>query len=245
MAVRRRHDGTDEGSARLPSVCGRRHVPGHARRHECRRCSGPVLDPARGGTSSRRGRTADHRRPERPQPAKLPAYSRVASKAAGASRSVICWSAADWAILQPAFDEQGTGGFVDPAKPRQINLAPQTCSRLDRIEYRRPMPPPATSTAVAVLVFASGIEQSRGYVSLAQITCYGLQLVPDTSERLGACRVRRPARPGGCGVVQPEQPPGRALVAAVPRRRQARPRPGQQALAVTRARACERGGCSA
>ena len=48
------------------------------------------------------------------------------------------------------------------------------------------MPPPATSTAVAVLVFASGIEQSRGYVNLAQITCYGLQLVPDTSERLGA-----------------------------------------------------------
>ena len=117
---------------------------------------------------------------------KAPAYSRVASKAAGASRSVFCWSAADWAILQPAFDEQGTGGFVDPAKPRQINLVPQTCSRLDRIEYRRPMPPPATSTAVAVLVFASGIEQSRGYVNLAQITCYGLQLVPDTSERLGA-----------------------------------------------------------
>ncbi len=117
---------------------------------------------------------------------KDPGYSRVASKEAASRRSVFCWSTAEWAILEKAFDEKGTGGYVDPTKSRQINLAPRICSRLDLVEYRRPMPAPTRSTAVAVFLLAREIEQSRGYVNRAQTTCYGLQMVPDTSGLLGA-----------------------------------------------------------
>ena len=117
---------------------------------------------------------------------KDPGYSRVASKESGGPRSVFCWNEADWEILAKAFDPAGFGGYVDAARPRQINLSPKTCSRLDPIEYRRPHAAPTTNTAVAVLVLASGIERGRGYVDTAQTACYALQLVPDTSSLLGA-----------------------------------------------------------
>jgi hypothetical protein len=110
----------------------------------------------------------------------------VASKESGGTRSVLCWNKADWSILEKAFDESGYGGYVDPAKPRQIDLAPRICARLDLLRYRRPPVAATTSTAVAVLVLASGIEKGRGYVNPAQVACYALQLVPDSSSLLGA-----------------------------------------------------------
>ena len=115
-----------------------------------------------------------------------PAYSRVASKLSGAGRSVLCWSRVDWAILAKAFDENGFGGYVDPSRPHQIDLAPQICSRLDLLEYHRPRAAPTTSVAAAVLVLAAGVEEARGYVNHAQIACYALQTVPATSSQLGA-----------------------------------------------------------
>ena len=121
-----------------------------------------------------------------PDSRKDPGYSRVASKESKGSRSVLCWNTADWAILERAFDEKGTGGYVDPATPRQIGLAPSICSRLDLITYRKPAPPASSKTAAAVLILASEIERTAGYLSPAQITCYGLQRVPDTSRSLGA-----------------------------------------------------------
>jgi PKD domain len=116
---------------------------------------------------------------------KDPRYSRVAAKAAGSARSVLCWNAADWAILEKAYDQTSVGGYVDPAKPRQIGLSPGVCSRLDLIAYRKAAAP-TTRTAAGVLVLAREIEQSRGYVNAAQATCYALQMVPATSELLGA-----------------------------------------------------------
>jgi hypothetical protein len=120
-----------------------------------------------------------------PRSRKDPRYSRAAAKAAGGGRSVFCWNAADWAILAKAFDAGSVGGYVDPAKQRQIGLSPAQCSRLDLITYRKPVRP-TTRTASAVLVFAREIEQSRGYVNAAQMTCYALQMVPATSALLGA-----------------------------------------------------------
>lgn len=121
-----------------------------------------------------------------PRSRREPAYSRAAAKEAGGSRTVACWNAADWAILAKAFDDSATGAYVDPAKPRQIGLAPSICSRLDLIRYRKPRPPAATGTAVAVLAFARAIMLSRGYVDKRQATCYALQTVPDTAALLGA-----------------------------------------------------------
>jgi hypothetical protein len=98
---------------------------------------------------------------------------------------VLCWNATDWPIFQKAFDA-AIGGYVDPAAPRQIGLAPTVCAGLDRVRYHKPAAAPTTRTAVAILVLGREIEQSRGYVNAAQATCYGLQLVPDTSQLLGA-----------------------------------------------------------
>lgn len=117
---------------------------------------------------------------------KDPGYSRVASHEAASARTVLCWNAADWAILAKAFDESGVGGYVDPAKPRQIGLAPTVCSRLDLVRYRKPSAPATTKTAIAVYTLAREIQQSRGYTNQAQTSCYGLQMVPDTAALLGA-----------------------------------------------------------
>jgi hypothetical protein len=117
---------------------------------------------------------------------KDPRYARVASKVAGTARSVFCWNTVDWSILQKAFDESAIGGYVDPAKPKQIALAPNVCSRLDGLEYRKPPAVPTTKTAAAILVFGREIEESEGRVNAAQATCYALQQVPATSELLGA-----------------------------------------------------------
>jgi PKD repeat protein len=117
---------------------------------------------------------------------KDPGYSRVASHEAGAARSVFCWNAADWTVLEKAFDENAVGGYVDPVASRRIGLSPAICSRLDLVEYRRPAPGPTTKIAVAVLVLAREIQQSQGYLNAAQATCYGLQTVPDTAELSGA-----------------------------------------------------------
>jgi len=114
-----------------------------------------------------------------------PGYARVATREAGSSRTVLCWNKTDWPIFQKAFDD-GIGGYVDPAKPRQIGLAPAVCSALDSVRYRKPAAAPTTKEAVAILVLGREIEQSRGYVNTAQTTCYGLQLVPETSLLLGA-----------------------------------------------------------
>ena len=163
---------------------------------------------------------------------KDPRYSRVATKEAGSARSVFCWNAADWAILAKAFDQSSVGGYVDPAKPRQISLSPGVCSRLDLVAYRKPIRP-TTKTAASVLVLAREIEQSRGYVNAAQTTCYALQMVPATGELLGAGQVTAD-KLGRLAATWYRRPnlPSRLLVGPVPRRRQARPRPAEQALAV-------------
>jgi PKD repeat protein len=116
---------------------------------------------------------------------KDPGYSRAAGKLAGGARTVFCWSKADWAVLAPAFDGSGFGGYVDPAKPKQIGLAPTTCSRLDVLEYKHSAAATA-GLAEAVLVLADGVEVTQGYKNAAQAACYGLQMVPDTSTLLGA-----------------------------------------------------------
>jgi PKD repeat protein len=118
-----------------------------------------------------------------PRSRKDPAFSRVAGKLAGGTRSVFCWSQSDWLVLAKAFDENGFGGFVDPAKAKQIGLAPTTCSQLDLLRHRHAA---TTAIADAVLVLADGVETSQGYKNAAQAACYGLQMVPDTSSLLGA-----------------------------------------------------------
>ena len=99
---------------------------------------------------------------------------------------MFCWNAADWVIFGKAFAETSIGGYVDPAKPRQIGLAPTMCSRLDLVAYKKPAPGPTTKTAAAILVLSREIERTQGYVNAAQATCYGLQGVPATAELLGA-----------------------------------------------------------
>src|SRR5207302_1602008 len=118
-----------------------------------------------------------------------PGYGRVASREAVSARSVLCWNKTDWPILQKAFDD-GIGGYVDSTKPRQIGLGPTVCSALDAVRYRRPAASPTTKTAVAVLVLAREIEQSRGFAKAAQATCYGLQIVPGTGVLLGATQAQ-------------------------------------------------------
>jgi hypothetical protein len=116
---------------------------------------------------------------------KDPAYSRAAARLAQSSRAVFCWSKRDWAILSPVFDPGRTGAFVQEARPREINLGPRTCARLDAMRYRAPQLAPTVSLGVALLKLASAVQTSVGEAP-AVASCHALQQVPTLSELLGS-----------------------------------------------------------
>jgi PKD domain len=122
---------------------------------------------------------------------KDPEYSRAAGSfkkaATGAwgPRSVFCWSESDW----PATDggKQALAlGFVEWRSPRQVNLAPAVCRRLELVHYKRPRPAATRLTAISVLVFTHEVLHTLGVGNEALATCFGLQLAPRMTMFLGA-----------------------------------------------------------
>ena len=122
-----------------------------------------------------------------PRSRKDPAYSRTATRAAGSTRAVLCWNPDDWLVLSKVYDSDPTG-YVDPAAPRRIGLAPATCDALDALVYAKPVAKPSTTIAAAVLAFAADIWRSRGYSKAPAATCYGLQSVQSVASALGASK---------------------------------------------------------
>ncbi len=114
-----------------------------------------------------------------------PVYGAAARRLARAARSVFCWDKADWAILQPVFDTSRVGAFVDPSKPREINLGPRLCARLDLVRSSS-RPAPTLGLASALFTFAREVELSARVKDPAAATCYALQLVPRAAQLLGA-----------------------------------------------------------
>src|SRR5262249_20635147 len=78
-----------------------------------------------------------------------------------------------------------TGAFVETSKPRQINLGPRVCARLDLLRYKSPRPAPAVSLGVSLLAFGREIELTQGAGSPAEATCWALQRASRLSELLG------------------------------------------------------------
>lgn len=116
---------------------------------------------------------------------KDPTYSRIASRLAGGSRAVFCWSRRDWNILTDPPEGIVVTGYVDEEAPRQLNLAPEVCDRLDLLHYRRLRPPPTLSLANAVVTLTHELLHTLGYENEARTECHALQLSARTSRLLG------------------------------------------------------------
>ena len=122
---------------------------------------------------------------------KDPEYSRAATLftktllVRGGQRSVFCWNAGDWAALNGP-KSAVTEGFVEFRSPRQVNLAPDVCQKLELIRYRHPRPPATLTTAIGLLIFTHETLHTMGVGNEAVATCFALQLAPVMSQRLGA-----------------------------------------------------------
>ena len=123
-----------------------------------------------------------------------PRFGQVASRLAGKSVEVRCWSRADWIRLlreERAFTkhqiDDDTLGFagIDGAR---ANLAPDVCERLVGLTYggARPTAPTARfRLAAAVVTLAHEPQHNKGVAVEAEAECYAIQLAAETAERLG------------------------------------------------------------
>ena len=99
-------------------------------------------------------------------------------------RAVLCWSELDWSTLTgPKFEI--VEGFVEYRSPRQVNLAPDICRRLELVRYKRPRPPATLFTAFSMLVFTHEVVHTLGVGNEAAATCFALQLSGFMSLALG------------------------------------------------------------
>ena len=150
-------------------------------------------------------------------------------------RAVLCWSELDWSTLTgPKYEI--VAGFVEYRSPRQVNLSPDICRRMELVRYKRPRPAATRFTAFSMLVFTHEVVHTLGIGNEAAATCFALQLSGFMSRALGtneafASRLEVAAH----GVVPAEQSRAGLLEPAVSRRRQARPGARGARLAATSA----------
>src|SRR5262249_55711691 len=116
---------------------------------------------------------------------KDPEYSRIATRLAGGPRSVFCWNKADWEALGGTNKKTIKLGYVEFRSPRQVNLSPLVCSRLDLLRYKHRRPPPALSVALGVLTYTHELEHTVGNSDEAVAQCLALQQMAIVSRALG------------------------------------------------------------
>jgi hypothetical protein len=124
-----------------------------------------------------------------------PRFGRVASRLAGKTVEVRCWSQADWLRLlreEKAYTkhriDENTLGFAGIDGDR-ASLAPRVCDALVDLAYHGARPADATARfqlAAAVVTLAHEPQHSKGVAVEAQAECYAIQLTASTARRLGA-----------------------------------------------------------
>lgn len=82
-------------------------------------------------------------------------------------------------------DDVVTVGYVDSDSPRQLNLAPEICTALDILRYKKLRPPPTLSLASAVVTFTHELLHTVGYDNEARTECVAMQLSARTARLLG------------------------------------------------------------
>lgn len=100
-------------------------------------------------------------------------------------RAVLCWNDFDWQALTGE-KRQITAGLVELRSPRQVNLAPEVCRRLELVRYKRPRPVATLGTAIASLIFTHETLHTLGVGNEAVATCWGWQLAPFMARLLKA-----------------------------------------------------------
>jgi hypothetical protein len=124
-----------------------------------------------------------------------PLYSQIASRIAGHSVEVRCWSEADWLELSERVGESTDGelllgpwsGFASADKER-ANLAPTICDSLAQWAYERHWPEGRSAAyyfAWSLQALAHEAQHLRGIESEAKAECYALQTVRDVGRDLG------------------------------------------------------------
>lgn len=99
-------------------------------------------------------------------------------------RAVLCWSELDWSTLTGPKYEIALG-FVEYRSPRQVNLAPDVCRRVELVRYKRPRPAATLFTAFSIFVFTHEVVHTLGVGNEAAATCFALQLSGYMSRALG------------------------------------------------------------
>jgi len=99
---------------------------------------------------------------------------------------VYCWNKADWAQLEPASKTTIALGYVEFRSRRQINLAPDVCSVLDRIYYHHQRPPITPSIAFGLVTFTHEMIHTLGIQNEAVAQCFGMQFAWRAARLLGA-----------------------------------------------------------
>jgi hypothetical protein len=124
-----------------------------------------------------------------------PLYSQIASRIAGHSVEVRCWSEADWLELSEEVGESTDGelllgpwsGFASADKER-ANLAPTICASLAQWAYERHWPESRAGAyyfAWSLKALAHEAQHLRGIESEANAECYALQTMRDVAKGIG------------------------------------------------------------
>ena len=115
-------------------------------------------------------------------------YSRVATRLAGRSAIVVCWSQTAWNWFVPrGIIGANQAGFVWPGQ-QVINLRMDVCEAMDQIAYYRRLPAVNANTAHLIHVFTHEAMHARGEFNEAVAECWAMQLNFRTTEYLGAGR---------------------------------------------------------
>jgi hypothetical protein len=127
---------------------------------------------------SERGPTAHSRRD--------PDYTRVSWRLSEKkTRHAYCWDAVDWDILVDLPPEFAALGFVDGRRPREINLAPVTCTRLDLLHYLSKRPQPTHAVAQGPNTLAHESLHVYGFRNEALTDCLAMQITALSANYLG------------------------------------------------------------
>jgi hypothetical protein len=117
-----------------------------------------------------------------------PALGSVASKLAGRTVEVRCWSHSDWSAIHRARGDSAVG-FADLHASR-ISLAPMVCRPLMALEYRGEQPAYGSDAAWWLSFAVVALGHEAGHIALgrneSRAECFGLRSARSTAIMLGA-----------------------------------------------------------
>ena len=117
-----------------------------------------------------------------------PALGAVASKLAGRTVEVRCWSQPDWSAIRRARGDSAVG-FAELQGSR-ISLAPMVCRPLMALEYRGVQPAFGSDAAWWLSFAVVALGHEAGHIALghneSRAECFGLRSADRTATMLGA-----------------------------------------------------------